>query len=214
MQTSKPFSTISYNSESFLKAKLNELVNRGVLDFWSAIYHKPEEDELKGHFHVFFRPAERIKTDSIKEFMREPVAGSDKPLGCTIFIGSKFDDWYLYACHDRAYLASKGQSRKHHYSISQFLCSDDDVFAEFIRCIDRSKFIGMERIINAVQNDVSFAELLRLGGVPIQLLGQYERAYMLLKGNNCVRNGRISHSPNKKPFLIDEETGEIIKTDC
>ena len=34
MKTSKPISTISYNSEEFLKAKLDYLVRSGEIAFW------------------------------------------------------------------------------------------------------------------------------------------------------------------------------------
>lgn len=216
MRTSKPFSTISYNSESFLKSKLDELVNGGVLDFWAFIEHAPEDDELKFHKHVYFIPSSIIQTDYIKKHLAEyDPKNPDKPLGVTIFSSSKFDDWYLYGCHDKAYLAAKGQTRKHHYIKEQFLTSDVDHFGELIRCVDRSKYVGMERIIDAVANKVPFQDLVRLGQVPIQLINQYKYAYECIAGCELNRNGRETHTPKKRKteessFLIDEETGEVL----
>ena len=44
MKTSKPFSTISYNTADFLSVKLNDLVNRRKIAFWAYVEHLPEED--------------------------------------------------------------------------------------------------------------------------------------------------------------------------
>ena len=220
MRTSKPFSTISYNSESFLKSKLDEMVENGVLDFWVFIEHAPEEDEEKSHKHVYFIPSSIIQTDYIKKHLAEyDPKKPDKPLGVTIFSSSKFDDWFLYGSHDKAYLASKGQSRKYHYVKDQFFTSDSDHFGELIRCVDRSKFVGMERVIDAVNAGMPFQEMVKLGQVPIQLINQYKYAYECIAGCEVNRNGRETHTPKKKPstvteeksYLIDEETGEIIQ---
>ena len=216
MKTARPFSTISYNSESFLKSKLDELVENGVLDFWAFIDHAPEEDELKAHKHVYFIPSTMLQTDYIKKYLQEfDEKNPDKPLGVTIFSSSKFDDWFLYGCHDKAYLASKGQSRKQHYVKSQFVTSNEDHFGELIRCVDRSKYIGMERLVDAVTNGMDFADMVRLGQVPIQLINQYKYAYECITQVTTQRAGRETHTPKEvkteeKSYLIDEETGEIL----
>ena len=213
MKTSKPFSTISYNSEKFLKAKLDGFVNDGILDFWAFIDHAPEEDEKKAHKHVYFRPSGLISTAYIDNELREQdPENPDKPLKCTLFVSSKFDDWFLYGCHDTAYLASKGQVRKHKYVRSQFASSDDDSFCELIRCIDRSKYVGMERIIDAVENEVPFEMLVRLGQVPIQLINQYKYAYECLCAGVVQRAGRQTHTPKDEEKAFDPVTGELLET--
>lgn len=217
MRTSKPISTISYNTENFLVSKLNELVDNGILDFWVFIEHAPEVDEKKEHKHLYLMPSTIIQTDYVKKCLQETdLKNPEKPLGITIFVSSKFDDWYLYGCHDKAYLASKGQTRKYHYVKSQFLTSNDDHFGELVRCVDRSKFVGMERVIDAVENNVSFQEMVRLGQVPIQLINQYKYAYECIAGCELNRNGRETHTPKPRKteettYLIDEETGEIVQ---
>lgn len=47
MKTSKPISTISYNSKPYLVKKLNDLKKAGILEFWSFIEHEPESDEIR-----------------------------------------------------------------------------------------------------------------------------------------------------------------------
>ncbi len=196
MRTCKPFSTISYNSDAFLESKCKELIQNGILDFVVWITHAPEEDELKEHKHIYFRPASSIDTARIKLFLEEPDPKMpDKPLGCTIFKSSRFDDWYLYAIHDKAYLASKGQTRKYHYVLEQFSCSDWDFFREEINCIDRSKFVGIQRLVDAVDDGLSFNYMVRMGMVPVQLISQYKQAYDAICSTAVNRAGRETHTP-------------------
>ena len=216
MRTSKPFSTICYCKEEFLKDKLETLVNDGILDFYAFVYHSAEEDELKAHAHLYLMPSSLMETGYIDNFLRQfDPTKPDKPLKCTIFQSSKFDDWYLYCSHDKAYLAKKGQSRKYTYTKEQFIVSDEDYFKECIRCIDRSQFIGMERIVEAVNGNMSFAEMVRNGQVPVQLISQYKMAYELVQTGEVYRNGRDTHTPlpgkRDKVYLYDEETGEVLE---
>ncbi len=215
MRTSKPFSTISYNSENFLKVKLNELIKNRVLDFWVFIEHAPEEDEKKAHKHLYLIPNGILQTDVLKEYLAEPDPNDpEHPLNCTIFASSKFDDWYLYGLHDKAYLSSKGQSRKYHYVKDQFITSSEEHFGELVRCVDRSKYIGLERVIDAVENNVPFWEMVRLGQIPIQLINQYQYAYEMLMKSDISRAGRETHTPKeiKEDYpCFDPVTGELLK---
>ncbi|MBQ8685128.1 MAG: hypothetical protein IJ514_03030 [Clostridia bacterium] len=217
MTTSKPFSTISYNSEDFLISKLDELVAGGVLDEYSFIHHAKEEDELKDHIHLYMIPSHKMDTAKIKDYLQEyDEQNPEKPLGCISCVSSKWDDFYLYGIHDPAYLASKGMSRKYRYIKDDFHFSSKEFFYELIRRIDRSKFIGLERITDAVENGVSFAEMARLGQIPVQLVNQYRLMYELMSCDVVNRAGRETHTPKKekvskeRTYLIDEETGEII----
>ncbi len=194
MKTSKPFSTISYNSADFLENKIAELIQAGVIDFACYIEHQAEEDEKKSHKHVFIMPSGIVDTNKFFKCFEEKDETNAKPLGCTIGVSSKFDDWYLYAMHDTAYLASKGQSRKYHYTFTQFRNTDEDFFRELVNMVDRSRFIGTERVINAVKDGIPFEELILYGAVPIQLIHQYKFAYECINGA-LYRNGRKTHTP-------------------
>lgn len=206
MKTSKPFATISYNSNAFLQAKLDDLITQHSIEFYTFVEHYPEDDETKKHKHLFIVPNGRIDTDQVRSYLTEidPLKPTNKPLGVLPCKPSKFADWYLYALHDTRYLASKGQTRKYHYLQSDFTTSDNDFFVEEIHTIDLSKLNRVEALVNAVENNVPFAELVKVGLVPLQQFVGYEKAYHLLSTAQTYRNGSIGHEE-----FIDIETGEV-----
>ena len=69
MRTSKAFATISYNTTDFLKLKLGELVERGVLDFWAFVDHLPEIDEKKPHKHLFCVPSKLFECSTLIDYL-------------------------------------------------------------------------------------------------------------------------------------------------
>lgn len=197
MKTSKPFSTISYNSEAFLEYKLNELLRKRVLEFWAFIHHLPEADEKKPHKHVYFVPNGRCDTDQVKdELLEVDPSKPGEPLGCIRFKSSHFADWYLYALHDVAYLAMKGQARKYHYTQDEIRRSDTDYLLEEVHEIDYSKLNRFSTIRDAVDRGEDFVEFLASGQVPIPQVAQYEKTWNLLqyrKTCQTVRDGREGH---------------------
>lgn len=208
MRTSKPVSTISYNSKEFLSLKLEELRNAGIISEWYFIQHSPEHDELKKHIHLYLMPSKMIQTDDlIKEFYEPDPDKPGKFLTCPRWQSSKFADWYLYGLHDAAYLASKGQSRFFHYRHCDFSAFDSDAFSDAVREIDFTALTAIKRMQDAIQQGLSFAGFLRRGGVPIQAVNQYKAAWDLLKADNVQRAGRISHD---EPIDVNEDTGELL----
>ena len=204
MKTSKPFSTISYNSENFLRVKLGELIDRRKIAFYAFVEHLPEEDEKKAHKHLIIVPNGQINTDEVLEYLLEVDPNNPlKPLGCIPPHSSKFGDWSLYAIHDTQYLASKGQSRKYHYKPEEVICSDRDYLNEEVHQIDMSKLSKVKMLLQAVEDKVPFEKLLATGQIPIQQCYAFKQAYDTI-ANYTFRNGRQSHQN------IDTETGEIL----
>lgn len=198
MRTSKPCSTISYNTAEFLAIKLKELQRKGFIDFWCYIEHHPEDDENKEHKHLFIMPSKLIDTNQIREELNEldPENLLDKPLGVMPFRSSKFADWYLYSLHDTAYLASKGQTRKYHYTDSDLVCSDTDYFVELKHQIDWSKINILGRVIQAAENGQSFSDFLKTTNIPIQQFYNAQRAFdYFYHSDDLDRNGRLTHTP-------------------
>ena len=183
MKTSKPISTISFNSIPFLTRKLNHLVEKRKIVFWCFITHDQEEDEKKAHTHLWIVPNGKINTDQLRDEFDELDLNNKLPLRCLNFKSSaKFQDFYLYNLHDEKYLISKGQSRKLHYRKDDFVASDYTEFSEYIHTIDYSKLNGsrVEIIYEYVENKIPFSELVKKGIVPLQQIKQWEFAYNIL----------------------------------
>lgn len=207
MKTSKPFSTISYNSAEFLQVKLDDLINRRKIAFYCFLDHLPEEDEKKSHKHLFIVPNGQINTDEVLQYLLEiDISNPSKPLGCIPPHSSKFGDWYLYTLHDKDYLASKGQTRKYAYTREEMVVSDTDYLLEEIHQIDFSKYTRTKALREAVQKGMAFDELVATGQIPIQQVYAHSYAFSVIRDyeNRTFRNQRQSHQ-------VDMETGEIIE---
>lgn len=203
MKTSKPFATISYNTDIFLEVKLDDLVRRHKIDFWAFFDHLPEEDEQKAHKHLYIVPNGQIQTDELQDYLIETDPNNGLPLGCIRFKSSKWFDWYLYGLHDVRYLAMKGQSRKYHYKPEEIHCSDNDYLTEEIHSMDYSKLARFENLVDGAKQGKDFSELILSGMVPVQQVYAYEHFYDILN-----RNGKITHTPK-----IDKDSGEIMEPD-
>lgn len=195
MRTTKPISTISYNSPEFLAIKLEELRKAKIISFWVFIKHKAEEDEKKDHIHLYCVPSKMIQTDDLKnEFIEINPECISKPF-CTIsFFTSKFDDWYLYSLHDRRYLLTKGQTRKFHYSREDMRCSDEDELDYLISQIDMISLMPYSEMIDALEHGDSFDDFFSRGLIPLPQLRNFQLAWQLLRKNHFHRKGE-SHTP-------------------
>lgn len=208
MRTRKPVSSISYNSLSYLTLKLDELIDSKKISFYCFIYHKPEDDEAgkKYHFHLYIEPAVQIQTEELRDHLIEfDPSNPDKPLGCLLFRSSKFDDWCLYALHDKQYLASKGQSRHFHYLYEDLISSNDDDLLFMFRSIDRVSLSPYASMQEAQSQGLTFQEYFRRGTIPLPQITLYERAWYLLRKDSLDRNGRFSHDLD-----VSSDTGEVI----
>lgn len=183
MKTTKPISTISFNSKDYLILKLEELRKAKKIAFWAFVPHLPEDDEggKKDHHHVYIEPACSVQTEDIREALKEfdPLNPS-KPLGCLTFYKSNFDDWFLYAIHDAAYLRSKQQSRVHHYTEDDVLSSDPDDLNFHVKKIDRIGISPWASMEDAQNHNVTFDEWFSRGTAPIQQIKQFRDAWVML----------------------------------
>lgn len=207
MRTTKPISTISFNSPDYLKLKLNELFKAGRLSFWAFIVHMPEDDEggKKEHCHVYVEPSKMLQTDELREELKEfDPEHPEHPRGCISWCSSKFDPWYLYALHDKRYLASKGQSRRFHYVHGDIISSDEDDLTFKARSIDLVSLSPYADMEDAQRHGVSWSEYFARGTVPLPQVALFERAWHLLLQARTDRADRVGH-PN-----FDPDTGEVI----
>ena len=115
-----------------------------------------------------------------------------KPLGTLNFRPSKFVDWYLYALHDSAYLETKGQARRYHYTLDDVVTSDHDELVEEIHMMDLSKINRSLILKTAAESGLPFAELLAKGQIPLQQTPAYRMAYEAIQAFT-FRNGKDGH---------------------
>lgn len=102
--TAKPISTISYNNESFLKRKLDAMMEAHIITDYRYIKHDGEDGD-KDHIHLLMYPNKRLDTGVLREEFNEVTAEADaKPLGCLPFRTSNTDHWLMYVLHDPFYL--------------------------------------------------------------------------------------------------------------
>ena len=210
MNTRKPVSTVSYNTESFLKGKLDSLYGSGMICNYMAIKHLKEDDELKDHWHVYIEPNKQIDTAKLKTIFEEFDPDHDKPLGVQPFRFSKVDkdihpdDWLLYNLHDPKYLASKGQSRKYHYTMKDIICADDDLLLDnYNHALYHSKWAEDMQQIKEVKECNSVADLYYSGRIPPQLIVAYAKLKDMERLENnekTFRAGRVTHTPLFKPI--------------
>lgn len=210
MRTTKPISTISFNTPAFLKLKLDELLKAGRISFWAFAVHQPEDDEggKKIHSHVYVEPAKMLQTDDLREELKEfDPENPGKPRGCLTWQASKFGPWYLYALHDRRYLASKGQSRRFQYAHEDLESSDPDDLTYKARTIDLLSLSPYADMEDAQRQGITWPEYFSRGTVPLPQVKLFESAWYMLLQAHTDRNSRSGHDME---MPVDPETGEVL----
>lgn len=185
MRTSKPFSTVSYNTDEFLKQKLNALVHAFKIEYWCYVRHNGELGEdgerEKDHKHVFIIPNGRIDTMELSQMMLEPDPSNiKKPLKCMDFRSSKEDEWFLYNSHDPDYLRTKMLVREFSYRIEDFISSDEDeTRIKWERAFHESDYMKNQRMLSMLENH-SAAQLVANGFIAPQQSFQMQCFYKML----------------------------------
>lgn len=106
MATQKPISTISYNTEAFLREKLETWKKAHIIQAYMYICHKGEDGD-KNHIHLRIEPNKKLDPMDLQEELVEYQIGQEKPLRCRPFRPSSEEDWVLYVVHDKQYLDLK-----------------------------------------------------------------------------------------------------------
>lgn len=190
MKTSKPISTISYNSETFLRKKIEYWKSIGIIEFGMWIKHEPEADEKKAHFHVYLKPAKLIQTMDL-EFDSQEIdpLHPETPLKMISFRISKESDWVLYGLHDEAYLSSKGMVREKHYDISDIQSTCDDTLKDILSHVSDERKGQLEfRIIDCVAKGMTWVEIVRSGLIPIRQIAGAKMFYTAITGQEFKIN--------------------------
>lgn len=193
MKTSKPISTISYNSEDFLKAKLDYLVRSGEVAFWYYIKHHGEYDKEtnmqdKDHIHVYLEFADRVDTIKLGEMFFEYENGdlNSKPLKCMPFRVSKPYDALLYNMHHAQYLLQKFEQKEFAYTLDDIVTSDRDYLNQIYGEAMHSDIFKRDRMMKLMDSGVSVAEMCYHG------LVNTNQAYQMMIFEQLYKRGKYS----------------------
>ena len=196
MRTSKPISTISYNSQEFLVTKLDELVKNHKICDYIFINHFAEEDESKNHIHLWIKPNTLLDTMDLQKFLTElNPAEPQKPFKCIDFRASSIDDWILYSQHFEPYLASKGECREFHYTKDDFIFCDEDSFNDlYNHAFKGSEWARRNQILQSlVEGSASPTSLILSGIVPLNMASQLNAFKYMQTHYSLDRGGRDGH---------------------
>lgn len=181
--TKKSIATISFNTEEFLKSRLNDLVKNESIVYYFYIMHKAEEDTKKAHFHVFIEPNGNIDVCKLRDFFNEPVLNNGD-LGCLPFVNSKFEHWYLYSKHDIDYLNTRCEVKKYHYKKEDFIVSNEVQFEYLISTININIVNKKSQLINLCNQGYSWEDIiLNSNLIPINQIKAYKEIYDICKMN-------------------------------
>ena len=170
MATQKPISTISYNTELFLKEKLEIWLKAHIIQSYQYICHKGEDGD-KDHIHLRIEPNKRVDPMDLQEKLKEYQLGKEKPLGVRPFRPSREEDWFLYAVHDPQYLKLKykggEKGEKIPYKWQDIVVPDDyDCEIAFIRAKSKLE-----------HTSVNVASRMQSGDTPLNLILEGENVY-------------------------------------
>ena len=205
MATQKPISTVSYNTEPFLKEQLEKWIDAHIIQSYQYICHKGEDGD-KDHIHLRVEPNKKIDPMNLTEQLREFEKGKDKPLGVRPWRPSKEEDWFLYAVHDNTYLQLKYNSgekgEKLPYKWQDIKANEYyDVECAFVRAK-----ASMEH------TSVNMATKLQQGENALSLVLQGENPYMvnaLMRTLTITDYTRISEELQKALGRIDDLVSAI-----
>lgn len=196
MRTTRPISTISYNSDHFLISGLTDLLISRKISFWAFINHLPDNDDGKAHKHLFIVPDERIDTSVISEKFEEFSDDNILPLKWMPCRFSNFDNWALYSVHDKDYLKFKGKERKYFYKWDEFITSNDTYFNLLVHDIDISPYSGYSSLIDAYYRGENFAQLIVDGKVPLNRVVQYSTIWKALQEGHIKEHDKFLQDIN------------------
>lgn len=193
MRTSKPISTISYNTQEFLLHQLDDMIKNHIISDYMYINHFAEEDERKDHIHLWMKPNKLLDTMDVQSYLMEIDPNNPtKPLKCNDFRLSKVDDWILYSLHYEPYLAMKGESRKYHYSKDDIIYYDEDTFEDLYNHAFKGSDFAKDDQVRKVLRDpnINKADLIDSGLLPLRMACAVN-AYLHM--GHTYRNGRQGH---------------------
>lgn len=203
MKTTKPISSISWNTRQYLVDRLEELRKAHLIAFWVLIQHKAEDDEKKDHIHFYVEPNKSLDTEELRENFIE-LGPNQKPLGVNKFQKSDFKNWLWYSIHDKVYLASKQEARKYHYSVTDLVSSNDEDLRQMIQESPRPES-EQTRAYELIKQGYSNEEIRQIMNTPLRNMFYISQALNMMRYDYTERG-------NRQP--TSEETSSTAETEC
>lgn len=215
MATQKPISTISYNTEAFLKERLDEWVKAHIIQAYHYIFHVGEDGD-KDHIHLRIEPNRKLDPMDLTEKLKEFTSSNPLPLGVRPWRPSKEEDWFLYAVHDKDYLDLKynggEKGEKLPYEWQAIKASDGyDIQTAFIRAKS-----------SMAHTTPNMAKRLRQGEDPLDLISEGQNVFTVnalvraLTANDYQRAVSDLHKAEERIerlLLAIEEFGATVVSD-
>lgn len=205
MATKCPISTISYNTEAFLKEKLDQWVSAHLIQCYMYIKHKGEDGD-KDHIHLRVEPNKSLDPMFLSDQLLEYQKGHEKPLGVRPWRNSKEEDWYLYSVHDDAYLSLKYgggyKGEKLPYEYTDIIVSENyDLESAWIRAKIALK-----------HSSPSIAKAIKDGEKPIDLIMRGEAPHTVNAINVALKENDYNRLANEyaKALVRIEQLEEYI----
>ena len=192
MRTTRPISTITYNSKQFLIDKLDSLIYLREISYYEFITHLPDTDGKKIHIHLYVEPNKSIDLmDFADKFNEYDPLHPDLPLKPQKFVFSEYGNWYWYALHDKSYLRSKLMERNLHYEDKDIVCSDRDYHENLVMTHPLINYCSMsdsatrDYVLSCVFNGISLTAMLSSGLIGLGKTQQAITLYRALESTSC-----------------------------
>lgn len=197
MATSRPISTISYNTKDFLLSKLNTWYKSHLIQAYQVIFHVGEEGD-KNHAHVRIEPNKVLDPMNLTAELKEPDPHHNLPLGCRPWRPSDEANWCLYVVHDEEYLKFKynggEKGEKLPYKWQDIIASEYyDIETMFIRAK-----------ISFNHNSQCIAQRLASGDTPMSLILDGESPSQVNQINNALYHSDYAKLRNEYKKLENE----------
>lgn len=181
MKTKLPISTITYNTERFLKSRLDDFLKSSWIEFYIYIWHKGEQDQYTGvtdkdHIHLFLKPASGRQTEDFRKELIEPVS-DNLPLKPQPFRLSNLNEWFLYDMHFQPYLNWKGLKRQFEYNLNDFRSSEDLNFLNRVFAEALEDFHSNFKVQDAILSGVTWQQALGAGIINARNLSYAKELY-------------------------------------
>lgn len=205
MKTSVPISLISYNTEDFLKLKLDDMIENQIIFNYVYIKHDADVDALKDHIHLTIFPTDRIDTLQLKSYFSEPC-DDIKPLGISPVINkcSNTDTMFLYYIHDEKFLNSVNEVRNiYNYPIECLHYSDVDHFTSIMnnafKFLDNISIkVSTKQIIEAIDGGISYKDFLKKYNPPTNQIQSIKVLY-----DSFIRSDISKLEKEKREAIIE-----------